>query len=76
MAGIVVEALGGKENIESVDNCFTRLRLKLKNIDVVNETALKGTGAAGVIKKGNNVQVIYGPKVNGIRNIVDKYLGN
>nr|WP_243150636.1 PTS transporter subunit EIIC [Clostridium sporogenes] len=76
LARIVVEALGGKENIESVDNCFTRLRLKLKNIDLVDETALKGTGAAGVIKKGNNVQVIYGPKVNGIRNIVDKYLGN
>ncbi|MBC2579530.1 PTS transporter subunit EIIC [Clostridium sp. DJ247] len=76
LAAIIVEALGGKENIETVDNCFTRLRLKLKDIEVVDEASLKGNGAAGVIKKGNNVQVIYGPKVNGIRNIVDKYLAN
>ncbi len=77
LARIIVQALGGKENIESVDNCFTRLRLKIKNIDIVNEMDLKETGATGVIKKGgNNVQVVYGPKVNGIRNVVDKYLGN
>ncbi|WP_251861130.1 PTS transporter subunit EIIC [Clostridium sp. Marseille-Q2269] len=75
LAGIIVKAVGGKENIETVDNCFTRLRLKLKDSNLVDEASLKGTGAVGVIKKGNNVQVIYGPKVNKIRSIVDKYLG-
>ncbi|AJA47959.1 PTS system alpha-glucoside-specific EIICB component [Clostridium pasteurianum DSM 525 = ATCC 6013] len=76
LAAVIVEALGGKDNIESVDNCFTRLRVKITDLDKLDEATLKTTGASGVIKNGNNVQVIYGPKVNGVRNKVDKYLGN
>lgn len=74
LASVIVDALGGKTNIETVDNCFSRLRVKIKEVDVVDEAALKSTGALGVIKNGNNIQVIYGPKVNGVRNAVDKYL--
>lgn len=74
LAATIVEALGGKENIETVDNCFTRLRLKVKNPEVIDEATLKGTGASGVVKKGNNIQVIYGLQVNKIRNIVDKHI--
>ena len=52
-----VEALGGAENIEKVDNCYTRLRLMLLNPDLVNETVLKqDTGASAVVKKGTNVR--------------------
>lgn len=36
--------------------------------------ALKGTGAAGVVKKGNNIQVVYGLSINKIRTIVDEAL--
>lgn len=70
----IVQGLGGKDNIESVENCFSRLRVKVKNAIIVDEPILKDTGAAGVIKNGDNIQVVYGPKVNGIRNSVDKYL--
>lgn len=75
-AALIVEALGGAENITKVDNCYTRLRLILANPDLVKEEVLKGeTGANGVIKKGNNVQVVYGLKVNSVRKAVDEYLG-
>lgn len=74
-AAIIIEALGGKENIKKVDNCFTRLRLVIEDTSKVDEDTLKETGAAGVVIKGENVQVIYGLNVNNIRSIVDKELG-
>lgn len=42
----------------------------------VDEVALKNrTGASGVIKKGKNVQIVYGLNVNSVRTSVDQYLG-
>jgi len=76
-APLIIKALGGAGNIEKVDNCFTRLRLILTDPDLVLEDVLKnGTGANGVVKKGNNVQVIYGLKVTAVRRAVDEELGN
>lgn len=76
-AALIIEALGGAGNIEKVDNCYTRLRLILKDTSLVNEAVLKDqTAANGVVIKGSNVQVIYGLKVNAVRRAVDKELGN
>ena len=75
-AAIIVKALGGADNIKKVDNCYTRLRLILENPDLVDENVLKqDTGANAVVKKGNNVQVIYGLKVTAVRKAVDTELG-
>lgn len=72
----IIEALGGADNFESVTNCYTRLRTVLKNPELVNETVLKNeTGASGVIKKGNNVHVVYGLAVTKVRAAVDEALG-
>ncbi|MFJ1627386.1 PTS transporter subunit EIIC [Marinilactibacillus psychrotolerans] len=63
----IVNALGGSQNIKSIDNCFTRLRLVLGDTSIVDEDALKKTGAAGTLKLDEtNYQVIYGPKVEKI----------
>ncbi|RFB17088.1 PTS glucose transporter subunit IIBC [Bacillus sp. HNG] len=76
MAGVIVDALGGASNINTVTNCYTRLRLTLDNPEKVNEDTLKKeTGASGVIIKGNNVQVVYGLQVTNIRKEVDSFLG-
>lgn len=76
-AALIIQALGGAENITKVDNCYTRLRLILVNPDLVKEDVLKGeTGANGVFKKGENVQVVYGLRVNAVRKAVDQELGN
>lgn len=72
----VVELLGGKDNIESVTNCYSRLRTVLKDPDLVDEAGLKNeTQASGVVKKGNNVQVVYGVQVGSVRKAVDQVLG-
>jgi len=64
MAQIILEGLGGKENITSIDHCITRLRLEVKDRLLVDEKKIKSSGAAGVIRPGKTaVQVIIGPKV-------------
>ncbi len=75
-AALIVQALGGKDNIIKVTNCYTRLRTELENPDLADEAVLKGqTGASAVIKKGKNVQVVYGLKVTAVRKAVDQELG-
>ena len=64
MAQIILEGLGGKENITSIDHCITRLRLEVKDRLLVDEKKIKSSGASGVIRPGKTaVQVVIGPKV-------------
>ena len=64
VAKIVLEGVGGKENVTSIDNCITRLRLEVKDQSVVDEKKIKSAGVAGVIRPGkNSVQVVVGTKV-------------
>ena len=64
MASIILEGCGGKDNIVSIDNCITRLRLEVKDRLLVDEKKIKSSGAAGVIRPGKtSVQVIIGTKV-------------
>ncbi|APX72353.1 PTS transporter subunit EIIC [Companilactobacillus allii] len=75
-ASLIIEALGGEENIESVTNCYTRLRTVLKDPSLVDEATLKNdTGASGLIIKGKNVHVVYGLTVTAVRKAVDEALG-
>ena len=64
VASIILEGIGGKENVTSIDNCITRLRLEIKDYTKVDEAKIKSAGIAGVIRPGkNSVQVIVGTKV-------------
>lgn len=64
MAEIILEGLGGKDNIVSIDHCITRLRLEVKDRLLVDEKKIKSSGASGVIRPGKtSVQVVIGPKV-------------
>ncbi len=64
VAAIILEGIGGKENVTSIDNCITRLRLEIKDYTKVDESKIKSAGVAGVIRPGkNSVQVIVGTKV-------------
>ncbi|AJA47808.1 PTS system glucose-specific EIICBA component [Clostridium pasteurianum DSM 525 = ATCC 6013] len=58
----VLKALGGKENLQNLDACITRLRVIVKDIKNVDKDGLKKLGAAGVMEVGNNIQAIFGPK--------------
>lgn len=67
-----IEALGGKGNIDEVENCATRLRLSLNDVSLADERALKAAGATGVMKPGGNLyQVIYGLNVQFVKDAMD-----
>ncbi|NBH72148.1 PTS glucose transporter subunit IIA [Clostridiaceae bacterium] len=71
---MILNGLGGRKNVVDVDCCITRLRCTVNKPELVNEGILKKTGAAGVIKKGQGVQVIYGPTVPNIKADLVAYL--
>ena len=63
-ASVILEGLGGKSNIITLDNCITRLRLEIKDPALVDEKKIKSAGVAGVMRPNQNaVQVIVGTKV-------------
>ena len=64
IAAIILKGVGGKENVVSIDNCVTRLRLEIKDQTKVNEKIIKSAGVSGVIRPGKtSLQVIVGTKV-------------
>ena len=71
---MICKGLGGKKNISDVDCCITRLRCTVYDPSLVNEETLKASGASGVVRKGEGVQVIYGPKVTLIKSDLEDYL--
>ena len=74
LSAMITKGLGGANNISDVDCCATRLRVTVNDADKVNEGILKQSGAAGVIRKGKGVQVIYGPRVSVIKSDLEEYL--
>ena len=74
-APLVLAALGGEENIVSVDACITRLRVEVKNKANVNKDELKNLGAAGVVEVGNGIQAIFGAKADAYKNAINEILG-
>ena len=76
VSALIVEGLGGTNNLSDVDCCATRLRCTVKDAALVRQDVLKASGASGVICKGNGVQVVYGPKVAVIKAKLEDYLEN
>ena len=59
-AAAILEAIGGRNNVEFLDACVTRLRATLKDPKIINKAMLMRTGSAGILEGGNNIQIIYG----------------
>ena len=73
-SSLIVRGLGGSENIRDLDCCATRLRVTVKDPALVIDQLLKDSGAAGVIRRGTGVQVVYGPQVSVIKSELDDFL--
>ena len=71
---LITRGLGGKKNISDVDCCATRLRCTVVDPDKVKDAVLKQTGPSGIIKKGQGIQIIYGPSVSVIKSNLEEYL--
>ena len=70
----ITQGLGGKKNISDVDCCATRLRITVHDAARVNDEIIKTTGSRGIVKKGQGVQIIYGPQVTVIKAKLEDYL--
>ena len=71
----IIELLGGRENIELVDACMTRLRVTVKDSEKVkSEQEWKKEGALGLFKKGNGIQAVYGPKADVLKSDINDIL--
>lgn len=75
-SALIVKGLGGKDNISDVDCCATRLRCTVLDASKVDEAALKQTGPSGILKKGQGIQIIYGPSVSVIKSNVEDFLAS
>ena len=73
-SALITAGLGGKDNINDVDCCATRLRITVKDSSLVDDNKLKSTGAKGVIHKGQGIQIVYGPNVTVIKSDLEDYL--
>ncbi|HFU7058119.1 TPA: beta-glucoside-specific PTS transporter subunit IIABC [Bacillus cereus] len=64
LAKKIIENIGGKENINSLTHCVTRLRFKLKDESIANDDTLKNMdGIVTVMKSGGQYQVVIGNHV-------------
>ena len=71
---LITQGLGGKKNISDVDCCATRLRCTVVKPELVNEAILKATSPSGIIRKGQGIQIIYGPSVSVVKSNLEDYL--
>ena len=77
-AETVIEGLGGFDNIVTVNNCITRLRVDVKDMGKIDEDLLRKTGSLGIFKVSDtHIQVVYGPKVeqvaDAVRHVIKNY---
>lgn len=74
LAGELVAAFGGKQNITNLDACITRLRVSVADVDAVNQERLKQLGAAGVVIVAGGVQAIFGTKSDNLKTEMDEWI--
>ena len=71
-AAVLLEALGGKENIVSVDNCATRLRLEVKDTDKINTALVKRYSSGILTPSKTTAQIVVGTQVQFVAEKIKK----
>ncbi|WP_219369128.1 alpha-glucoside-specific PTS transporter subunit IIBC [Enterobacter roggenkampii] len=70
-----LQALGGAANIDSINNCATRLRIALVDMaKTQSDDVFKALGAHGVVRRGNGIQVIVGLHVPQVRDQLESLM--
>lgn len=70
-AADILAALGGAENVEELEPCITRLRVKVTEVEHLDDDALRAAGALGVIRSGRIIQVVVGPEADTLAADID-----
>ena len=74
-AAVILAGLGGKDNIASLDNCITRLRIEVRDDSLIDEKKIKSTGISGIMRPGkNSIQIIVGTKVQFLADEIKKMM--
>lgn len=76
VSAFIIRGLGGSLNISHIDCCTTRLRITVNNSNIIKEKELNKSGADGVIKKGNCIQITYGFQAAKIKSNLEDYLAH
>ena len=76
MAHKLIDAFGGRDNLHYVDACITRLRIEVADKNAVSTRRLRSLGAAGVMEVGNNVQAVFGPRAESLRDDIRRVLAD
>lgn len=72
----ILSAVGGPQNLIHLDACITRLRLKVRDTQLIQESNLKKLGAAGVMKTSDgSVQIIFGTESDLLKDELKKLIG-
>ncbi len=74
LAEQLIAAFGGRDNLTHVDACITRLRMEVADRTLVDHARLKQLGAAGVLEVGDNVQAVFGPRAEALKNDIIEVL--
>ncbi len=74
MAGELVKAFGGQNNITNLDACITRLRVSVNDSNSVNQARLKELGSKGVFVVGNSIQAIFGTESGNLKTEMDEWM--
>ena len=75
VASIILEGLGGKDNVKTLDNCITRLRIDIKDYTKVDDKKIKSAGIAGIMRPSKtSIQVIVGTKVQFVADEMKKMI--
>ncbi|MEG0070004.1 MAG: glucose PTS transporter subunit EIIB, partial [Cetobacterium sp.] len=72
----VLAALGGKDNIDDVDACITRLRVSVKDVSKVDKVKIKNLGATGVLEVQGGIQAIFGAMADPIKQKINEIIEN
>ncbi len=70
----LVRGFGGRSNIQSLDACITRLRVKLRDVTKASPDKLRSLGAAGVVVVGDGIQAIFGTQSENLKTDLEEYL--
>jgi len=72
---VMLSALGGADNIISLDNCITRLRMSVHDMSLVDDATLKANRAIGVVHlNDHNLQVVIGPQVQSVKDEMEQLI--
>ena len=74
-AAEVLKALGGKENIDDVDACITRLRVAVRDVSKVDKERIKALGATAVLEVKGGVQAIFGAMADPLKQKINEIMG-